>query len=110
MEAEQAAGPGADDEKQSLKDFSDEELLQIYVKNNKSYADTAWFINTYFDVPTSRQAVFKRMQRYAVQKTKVTEDLKEQAKKALLEAIMQTTDVKLKINAAKIILSNDDWF
>lgn len=82
METEQIAGP--DGEKHSLKDFTDEELIQIYLKNYKSYADTAEFISTYFGVHSSRQAVFKRMQRHFVKQVKANEEIKEQAKKGII--------------------------
>ena len=103
METEQTQ-PTDGERKVALCDISDEELLQIYKNNAKSYEWAAQFIQQFYDIDTSRQAVYKRLKHYLVKKHENEAMLKNKAESILLGILDKSTDVKVQIAAAKAIL------
>ena len=109
METEQTPPTQAETPKLTLQDVTDDELKIISGECLQSYEIMAELIYIYYGIKTSRQAVYKRMSRIHVEKDQKTAQLKRAAKDVLQELLNQDKDMRIKLQAVKVLLNDRNW-
>ena len=84
--------------------YTEEEFLVELIENDGLYGKTAYAIRRNYGIPYTRQAARERAKNYYKIKEDIASDVIDQAKEAIINAIQQDSDKKLKYRAASFLL------